>query len=87
MIGPGYANLDFSLLKTTRLSEEVDLQFRAEFFNLFNQASFATPTAQNRFVFVGANPDGTGVPSGSAGRLTGTVVTSRQIQFALKFLF
>ncbi len=87
VIGPGLANLDFSLLKTTRLSEEVDLQFRAEFFNLFNQASFATPTAQNRFVFVGANPDGTGVPSGSAGRLTGTVVTSRQIQFALKFLF
>ncbi len=87
VIGPGLANIDFSILKTTRLSEGVDLQFRAEFFNLFNRASFATPTAQNRFVFVGTHPDGSGVPSGSAGRLTGTVITSRQIQFALKFLF
>ena len=79
--------MDFSLFKTTQLSEGVGLQFRAEFFNIFNRANFATPTSQNRFAFVGANPDGTGIPSGSAGRLTGTVITSRQIQFALKLLF
>ena len=85
--GPGVANVDFSLFKTTQLSEGVGLQFRAEFFNIFNRANFATPTSQNRFAFVGANPNGTGIPSGSAGRLTGTVITSRQIQFALKLLF
>ncbi len=87
VIGPGLANVDFSLFKTTKLSEGTSLQFRAELFNVFNRANFATPTTQNRFAFVGANPDGTGIPSGSAGRLTGTVITSRQIQFALKLLF
>ena len=87
VIGPGLANVDFSLFKTTRLSEDVSLQFRAEFFNVFNRANFATPTSSNRFAFVGAMPDGAGIPSGSAGRLTGTVITSRQIQFAVKLLF
>ena len=87
LIGPGLANVDFSLFKTTKFSEGVSLQFRAEFFNIFNRANFATPSSRNRFAFVGANPDGTGIPSGSAGRLTGTVITSRQIQFALKLLF
>ncbi len=87
VIGPGLANVDFSLFKTIKLHEGTSLQFRAEAFNIFNRANFATPTTQNRFAFVGANQDGTGIPSGSAGRLTGTVITSRQIQFALKLLF
>ena len=87
VIGPGLANVDFSLFKTIKLHEGTSLQFRVEAFNIFNRANFATPTTQNRFAFVGANQDGTGIPSGSAGRLTGTVITSRQIQFALKLLF
>jgi hypothetical protein len=87
VIGPGLFNVDFSLHKKAKVSEIFDLEFRAEFFNLFNRTSFATPTAQNRFIFVGSDPEGNGIPSGSAGRLTGTVITSRQIQFGLKFLF
>ena len=87
VIGPGLSNVDFSLHKKAKVSEIFDLEFRAEFFNLFNRTSFATPTSQNRFIFVGSDPEGNGIPSGSAGRLTGTVVTSRQIQFGLKLLF
>jgi hypothetical protein len=42
--GPGINNWDFALLKTTQLTERVNLQFRAEFFNIFNHAQFLTPS-------------------------------------------
>ncbi|MGA2811529.1 MAG: carboxypeptidase regulatory-like domain-containing protein [Candidatus Acidiferrum sp.] len=42
--GPGENNFDFALLKRTQLTEHVDLQFRAEFFNIFNHAQFITPS-------------------------------------------
>ncbi len=87
--GPGLANFDLSFFKTTALSEEVDFQFRFEIFNLFNRANFGTPQGGARAAFAPAftltgfdailNP--------AAGRLTNTVTTSRQIQFAIKFLF
>ena len=41
--GPGINNFDFALLKDTRITERFDLQFRGEFFNLFNHAQFLTP--------------------------------------------
>lgn len=41
--GPGFHNLDFSILKNTRLTENVNLQFRAEFFNITNHPNFALP--------------------------------------------
>jgi len=43
VFGPGYANLDFSVSKNTRITERVGLQLRAEFFNLFNHPNFALP--------------------------------------------
>ena len=42
--GPGLNNTDVSLIKTTRVSERVGVDFRMEFFNLFNHAQFATPS-------------------------------------------
>ena len=42
---PGLAEMDVSLLKTTAISENVSLQFRAEFFNVLNHANFGTPNA------------------------------------------
>jgi hypothetical protein len=76
--GPGLADLDVSLFKTTRLTESTRLQFRAEFFNALNHANFGTP---NTTAFSGAsyNP--------SAGLVTSTNTTSRQIQFGLKLIF
>jgi hypothetical protein len=79
---PGLATLDFSLVKNTYVSEEVNVQFRAEFFNIFNRANFAAP---NGTVFSSSRSP-TRV-SGSFGRITRTRTTARQVQFALKILF
>jgi hypothetical protein len=80
LTGPGLAELDLSVLKNTRVSERVNLQFRAEFFNILNHANFATP---NPVVFSSA----TTTPSPTAGVISSTASTSRQIQFGLKLLF
>jgi hypothetical protein len=40
---PGINNWDLSLLKTSKIKERVNLQFRVEFFNLFNRVQFAPP--------------------------------------------
>jgi hypothetical protein len=80
LIGPGSSTVDFSVLKNTAVTERVKLQFRAEFFNLLNRANFSTP---NTVVFSSANSG----PSPTAGVITATSSTSRQIQFGLKLLF
>jgi hypothetical protein len=80
LIGPGLAELDASLLKNTSISERVNVQFRAEFFNLLNRANFATP---NAVVFSSAST----TPSPTAGVITGTSTTSRQIQLGLKLVW
>jgi hypothetical protein len=80
LIGPSMAELDFSLLKNTRVFERSTLQFRAEFFNVLNRANFSTP---NAVVFTSA----TTVPAPTAGVITATGTTSRQIQFGLKLLW
>ena len=74
-IGPGLATWDFSVLKAIAIRESLGLQFRAEIFNLLNRANFNTP---NLIVFT---PSGL---SGTAGAITGTSTTSRQVQFGLK---
>jgi hypothetical protein len=53
--GPKFWNVDFALLKNTRLFERVNLQFRAEFFNIFNHPNFALP---NFFVSPGSTGQG-----------------------------
>jgi hypothetical protein len=78
LMGPGLADLDVSLFKTTAISEKANLEFRAEFFNVLNHTNFDTPNAT-----VFAN----GGISGSAGLITDTATTSRQIQFGLKLIF
>ena len=78
LTGPGLATWDFSAFKDTKLHERMTLQFRAELFNLLNRANFNTP---NLIVFT---PSGV---SGTAGAITSTSTTSRQVQFALKLLW
>ena len=78
LVGPGLADVDVSLFKNTAVSERASLQFRAEFFNVLNHANFGTPNAT-----VFAN----GGISASAGLITATATTSRQIQFGLKLIF
>jgi hypothetical protein len=94
--GPGLENFDFSVIKNThvkRLSESFVVQFRAEFFNLFNRANFLPPTDNQTimdpsipgFGITPADPT-TAIISG-AGALTKTSTTSRQIQGALKLIW
>jgi len=80
LTGPGLATTDLSIAKIATISEKVRAQFRAEFFNIFNRANFATP---NAVVFSSAGS----APSSTAGVITGTSTTSRQIQFGLKLLW
>jgi len=75
--GPSLVTTDLSLAKRFVLTERVDLKFRAEFFNLLNHTNFNTP---NPVVFAAA----TGEASPTAGVITSTATTSRQIQFGLK---
>jgi len=86
LIGPGITNLDFSIFKNNRIkriSENFNVQFRAEMFNILNHPNFAPPTVpDNSDIFLS---DGT--LSGGAGLLTRTTIPERQIQFAIKFIF
>jgi len=82
LIGPGLATWDFSAFKTTNLSERLAVQFRAEFFNLLNRANFNTP---NLITFT-SSATGTKT-SGTAGAITSTSTTSRQVQFGLKVIW
>ena len=84
VMGPGLATWDFSVLKDTTIRERLHLQFRMEIFNLLNRANFNTP---NLIVFTpptASNPTGV---SGTAGAITSTATTARQVQFALKLLW
>lgn len=78
LIGPGLATWDFSLFKETPFGEGRSLQFRAEIFNLLNRANFNTPNAV-AFTPTGVSP--------TAGVITSTSTTSRQIQLAIKVVF
>jgi hypothetical protein len=78
IIGPGLTTFDTSLFKTVSINEKWRLQFKAEAFNILNHTNFSEP---NAVVFSGNSI------SSSAGLITGTATTSRQIQFALKRLF
>ena len=71
--GPGWWNFDSSLSKDTQITERVLFQFRAEFFNIFNHATFATPTSN--------------LGNASFGSSLSTASAERQIQFGGRFVF
>jgi len=86
MIGPGVTSLDFSVFKNNYIksvSERFNIQFRAEIFNILNHPNFAPPIqGVNTDIF-----DGTGTLNPTAGLLTKTTTTAREIQFAVKVIF
>ena len=84
--GPGFRNLDFSISKLFKLKETAALQFRAEFFNIFNHPNFSLP---NGFISPGSAPAGTisstpDVAQGNPGLGGGG---PRVLQFALRVQF
>ncbi|MDA2933726.1 TonB-dependent receptor [Acidobacteria bacterium AH-259-D05] len=79
---PGVTTFDFSLMKDFAIpqwGEGAKVQFRAEFFNIFNRANFGLP-GERLF-------DRRGKIRSTAGEITTTETTSRQIQFALRLEF
>jgi outer membrane receptor protein involved in Fe transport len=94
--GPGYADVDLAFIKDTSLTERVNLQFRAELFNLFNHPNFAVPTntvgpngsgGNGDAIFLGRDTSGNGILAQNAGQIFSTVSSSRQIQFGLRLSF
>ena len=79
VVGPGFNNTDFSVIKNTKVTERIRAQLRAEFFDLFNHANFGQP--------------GNVVGTPAFGRITNTRFptgesgSSRQVQFAVKLFF
>jgi hypothetical protein len=86
--GPTFKRMDFSTFKNWRLTERFTLQFRAEFFNLFNHPNFNSPGfGGNGVVSV---PNSTNFNSSSFGEIGSTrddPYDPRQIQFALKLYY
>ena len=80
--GPGFANVNLSMLKDIALGDSRRLQFRAEVFNLLNRVNFALP---NGGIFQGATAVEAPLPN--VGRITSLVSEPRQLQLSLKFLF
>ncbi len=84
LTGPGTSNLDFSVFKNhsiKKISENFNVQFRAEFFDILNHANFAVPpTPDHTDIF-----DSSGARLGTAGVVKSTTTPGREIQFALKF--
>jgi hypothetical protein len=90
LAGPGYADWDMSLVKSTQLNERARLQLRAEFFNILNHANLQLP---NEVVYSSGPTQGTTANQtaaavlGSPGVITSTANASRQIQLAAKVVF
>jgi outer membrane receptor protein involved in Fe transport len=79
IIGPGFSNVDFSLIKRTRITERFSHEFRVEAFDVFNHPNFGQP---QRSITSGTFGEilSTRFPPGDSG-------SARQLQFAMKLLF
>jgi hypothetical protein len=73
VFGPGQFNLDWAMFKNFRITEGTKLQFRSEFFNVLNHTQFSVPA--------------TTFGTATFGKITSTAHSSRQVQFAFKFVF
>ena len=79
IVGPNWWNGDFSLIKNTQLTEMLRMEFRSEFFNIFNHATFNTPNGVigNSSFGLSTQTEGT----------NGSVGSERQIQFGMRLIF
>jgi hypothetical protein len=90
LTGPRLFNLDLALLKSTRIRESLNLQFRAEVFNILNHTNLGLPGAGGNAspIFTGtATPTAVLARVPTAGQITSFAVPSREIQLGLKLIF
>ena len=91
--GPGFKNVDFSVMKKIAFTERVRLQFRAEIFNIFNTPQFGVPNSalNGATAFLPSTANGAFptqiTASRGPGAITSLVAPMRQMQFGLKLLF
>ena len=83
IIGPGFVVFDASIVKNFQLTEGKRLQFRTEFFNMFNRPNFRPP----RTGLWRRSGRREGLVDTRGGQITETRISGRQIQFGLKFIF
>ena len=79
VVGPGLSDVDLALEKSFKLREAANATFRFGMFNVLNHANFSLPDTTALAAAGAANP--------SAGVITYTLTTSRQIQLALRINF
>jgi hypothetical protein len=79
LIGPGSITWNPALFKSITLTERTNLEFRMEMFNVLNRPNYSFPAA--------SLSNAGGIASTTAGDITSTVGSARQIQFALKLIF
>jgi len=84
LVAPGVRDVDFSLAKSTRITEATSAQLRLDIFNLANHTNFGFPNAD---LYTGYGPTGNVLANGTAGQITSTATTSRQLQLSVKFIF
>jgi len=88
VVGPTFKRFDFSTFKNIPLTERFTLEFRAEFFNLFNHPNFNAPNfGGNGVVAVSGSGNFTSSSFGEIGSTRDAPYDPRQIQFALKLYF
>jgi hypothetical protein len=86
--GPGVRRFDFSAFKGFQISDRVSMQFRAEFFNIFNHANFNAPGfGGNGVNAIGNSTNFTSSTFGEIGSTRFAPYDPRQIQFALKLYY
>lgn len=85
LVGPALVDVDMALMKSTRIRENMNLQFRAEVFNIFNHTNLGLPGSS---LFTGTpSPTTTLGRVSTAGQITTFAAPSREIQLGLKLIF
>jgi len=94
--GPGFTNMDLSLVKNTKISERLNLQIRADAFDVLNHPNYGQPGTSGGFLAASEQPSFAANPGnqfssfstiGSTRFPTGDSGSSRQLQFAVKLQF
>jgi hypothetical protein len=80
IIGPGFSNLDFAIVRNIKIHERYNLQIRGDAYDLFNHPNFTSPVTTIGSSTLGLITGGSRTPAGDFG-------SSRQIQLALKLQF
>jgi hypothetical protein len=80
IIGPGFSNLDFAIVRNIKIRERYNLQIRGDAYDLFNHPNFTSPVTTIGSSTLGLITNGSRTPAGDFG-------SSRQIQLALKLQF